>query len=242
MSTSIRERPWLAFSHLASDEAEEASIKASTSKLSRKRRRDMLFAAMQPLKRCMHKCLLAVPCAWLALEELDWNTAYMKLAEVQEEEHRQTFSRMSLDSHRRDSGARTTLVKRNEDGQAEAVNGYVMEKTLGRGAFGAVYLARDGWDTYAVKVMRKEKMRKIVGKRERCDPMRMPTASPRLAPSLVTAHSAATLSGASLAVALTEDVAIMKEIATMKKISHPNCGARGHLHISTPFLRMHRQA
>jgi serine/threonine protein kinase len=87
--------------------------------------------------------------------DLDWAGHYEKSASQAEVQRR--LSEKSLAAG---AGKGRALVE-TKGKQVTAINGYSVAKSLGKGAFGEVYLASCGADRYAIKVLHKSALQKM---------------------------------------------------------------------------------
>ena len=128
----------------------------------------------------------------------DWSSAYKSSARKLTQQHRAATQKISRQRTERLSGESGTIVEK-KGSDIVTVDHYKIMRALGKGAFGEVFLAQHGDEKFAIKVLRKSKLKKA--------------AKPRQGPEAAW--------GRGRTIAALEQV--KAEVATMKKITHPNC-------------------
>lgn len=85
----------------------------------------------------------------------DWSSAY---AHTVEDNHRQHDQRRAAAAKHAGTAGQYRVVKRNN--RLKVVSGYSVSKTLGKGAYGEVFLARRGGEKYAIKVLKQAALKR----------------------------------------------------------------------------------
>eukprot|EP00322_Chrysochromulina_rotalis_P029909 CAMPEP_0115880990 /NCGR_PEP_ID=MMETSP0287-20121206/28179_1 /TAXON_ID=412157 /ORGANISM="Chrysochromulina rotalis, Strain UIO044" /LENGTH=148 /DNA_ID=CAMNT_0003336865 /DNA_START=24 /DNA_END=467 /DNA_ORIENTATION=+ len=135
------------------------------------------------------------------LRERSWSAGYEAHSKKLTKQHRQSTRKIhgikQMPSW--NSGHQGVVIEKKGK-QLVTVNNYKIQRPLGKGAFGEVFLARHGSDQFAVKVLRKSALKKL--SRQSCKGPEAAWGRGRTIAALAN---------------------VKTEIATMKKITHPNC-------------------
>ena len=132
-----------------------------------------------------------------AVDAADWTAAYSKSFS----KHKGPSKKRLLERSNSQILKEQSVVEYNEDRRVAQINGYVISRSLGKGAFGEVFLGTKDDVHFAVKVLKRNKVKKSF----RGPPGRGGLSGPK--------------AGAGAASVLDS---VKEEIATLKKITHPN--------------------
>jgi len=89
----------------------------------------------------------------------DWNTQYEKsVARAQHQSTRVRERRLSSDGKHRRDNTKANIDKKGN--RVTSVNGYNVTSKLGQGAYGEVFLAANGGEKYALKVLKKSALKR----------------------------------------------------------------------------------
>ena len=140
----------------------------------------------------------AAEAALSAAEAGVWSAAYNRAFSMQ-----RTLSKPNLTRSNSQILKQKSQVEYTEERRLAQINGYTINKALGKGAFGEVFLGTKDGASFAIKVLKRNKMKKTLR-----GPPGRPGGGPAIGPA----------GGASSSVL----DSVKAEIATLKKISHPN--------------------
>ena len=91
----------------------------------------------------------------------DWTTAYNRASNELSIQRKDTISRMGKREGDEGQPSSPKAAVQKDGNQIAAVNDFAIVKTLGKGAYGEVFLTRNKGDQFAIKVLKKSALKRM---------------------------------------------------------------------------------